>query len=68
MRSSRAARVICLVVAAGFLLICGCGAYSPERQRNRAYVTRTDLDHATDDVDWILGLTQPTQSFDESVR
>jgi hypothetical protein len=69
MRNPWTIRTVCLLLALGFVVsLCACNAFSPQRQRRRAYVIRTDLDRMVDDVDWILGLHQPTSLYNETVR
>lgn len=59
-------RVLCLSVLAAVLLgLCGCGMFDPDRNRQRRYVVKTDLEHFVDDLDWILGLDQPSMLYME---
>lgn len=69
MKTAWTARVLCLVVALSIVAISGCaGAFTPERKRRRQMTIRTDIDHMYDDIDWVLGLYRPAQSFDEEMR
>ncbi|MBS3764663.1 MAG: hypothetical protein ACLFWL_10635 [Candidatus Brocadiia bacterium] len=68
MKNSWAARIICLMGVLAILFVCGCNAFSAQRQRRRRYVIETDLDHIVDDVDWVLGLHEPSGTFDETMR
>ena len=59
--------VLCLLAAVGLAISAGCSnAFSAERNRRRAYVVRRDLDRMVDDVDWILGLDEPSIIYEDS--
>ncbi len=62
------ARVLCLLAVLSIVFVCGCNAFTAERQRRRAYTVRTDLDRMVDDADWLLGLYRPVHSYDETMR
>lgn len=68
MKGLRVGRVLCLLAALVLVAACGCNAFTPQRQRMRAYAVMTDLDRAVDDIDWMLGTYRPTRMYDESVR
>ena len=69
MKTAWTARVLCLVVALSIVAISGCaGAFTPERKRRRQMAIRTDIEHMYDDVDWVLGVHQPSRSFDDELR
>lgn len=67
MKRLRVAAIGLLFVLA-LAVIGGCNAFSPERQRQRTYSIKTDLDRMVDDVDWILGLHRPTTLYNENMR
>ncbi len=58
--------LLCVFAAMGLIMSLGCNAFSAERQRRRAYSIRTDLDHMVDDVDWVLGLDEPSSLYEET--
>jgi hypothetical protein len=65
---SRCLRVLlCLLVVAGLAMSLGCrNTYSAERVRMRTYSMQTDADHIVDDVDWALGLDEPSILYEDS--
>ena len=67
MKSGWLTRIACIAVLSCLLLALGCTAPTPERQRRRAYVTKTDLEHMMDDVEWLLGYEHPVRSFDREM-
>jgi hypothetical protein len=68
MKKLRIVALVGLLSVMGFVFLGGCNAFSPERQRQRTYSIKTDLDRMVDDVDWILGLHRPTTLYNESMR
>ena len=45
----------------------GCAnAFSEERNRRRLQVIRMDLEHMVDDIDWVLGLDEPSVLYEDS--
>ena len=68
MKRFRFAAVVGLLCVIGLTFLCGCNAFSPERQRQRTYAIKTDLDRMVDDVDWILGLHRPSSLYNENMR
>ncbi len=69
MKTAWTARVLCLVVALSIVAISGCaGAFTPERRRRRQMTVRTDREHMYDDIDWVLGYSQPSRAFDDEMR
>ncbi len=57
-----------VLVIAGMALSTGCSnAFSAERTRQRDYVVNRDLDGIVDDMDWALGLDEPSMIYEESV-
>ena len=57
--------LLCLLTVAGFAVSLGC-AVSEERSRRHAYVIREDLKHLTQDIDWVLGLDDPSGIHEDS--
>jgi hypothetical protein len=68
MKRLRLAVLIGLIGLMGLGVFGGCNAFSPQRQRQRIYSIKTDLDRMVDDVDWILGLHRPSTLYNESMR
>ncbi len=68
MKSAWLTRLVCLLALAGFIAALGCSDISPERARRHRYTVRTDLERMKDDIDWILGLHRPVESYDETMR
>ncbi|MFW6189207.1 MAG: hypothetical protein ACOC7T_02140 [Planctomycetota bacterium] len=66
MRNRWLSAVLCLLVAVGLIASMGCNAFTAERNRRRAYVARSDADRIADDVDWLLGLDEPSILYEES--
>lgn len=63
--------VICLFVLSAIALSFGTGCHatswsSAKRQRRRQYVIETDLDNLTKDLDYVLGLRNPSRLVDET--
>jgi hypothetical protein len=59
--------LLCLLTVGGICVSLGCSNYlSVEKERRRAYVVRTDWNHAGDDLDWSLGLSNPNIGFEDS--
>lgn len=68
LRNTVVVLVICLFVS---VAASGCQMLkinTPERQRRRKYVIRTDLDRMIDDADWVLGLRRPSRLHNEAMR
>ena len=63
MRSRWLVMLACIVTVAFLIASLGCSA---ERNRRRAVSVRTDLDRIVDDVDWILGLDEPSIQYEET--
>ena len=58
--------VVCLLTAAFVCMVCaGCAFFTPERNRRRMHVIRTDYQHMLDDLDWILALDKPSRLYDD---
>jgi len=55
--------VLCLLTVVAISVSLGCSA---ERNRRRSYSMETDLDHLVDDVDWALGLDEPSILYEDS--
>jgi len=69
MKSTWLVRFLCVVAVAGAVFtMLGCNAFTPERQRMRSQTVRDDLDHMTDDVDWLLFLNRPSIAYDETIH
>ena len=68
MKRLRYAALIGLLFVLGLTCLGGCNAFSPQRQGQRTYSIKTDLDRMVDDVDWILGLHRPSTLYNESMR
>lgn len=68
MKKFRVRATIGLLFLVAILFVGGCNAFSPQRQRQRTYAIKTDLDRMVDDVDWILGLHRPSTLYNESMR
>jgi len=66
MKSRWVTKLLCVVAVTGLVLSLGCNAFSAERQRRRAYSVRTDLNYMVDDVDWLLGLDEPSALHEET--
>jgi len=66
MRNCWLTRLLCLVAVMGLMASLGCNAFTAERQRRRALSIQKDLDHMVDDVDWALGLDEPSTLQEES--
>jgi len=67
MKSHWLAGLVCVVTLAAMVLSAGCSnPVSADRNRRRAYVVQTDLDHMTDDIDWALGLDEPSILYEDS--
>jgi hypothetical protein len=59
--------VLCLLTVGGISAALGCSEYlSAERNRRRAYVVKTDWEHAGTDLDWMLGLDVPSSLYEDS--
>lgn len=59
--------LLCTLTVLGMALSLGCAnAFTEERTARRAYAIRTDLDHMVDDVDWALGLDEPSILYEDS--
>jgi hypothetical protein len=59
-------RIICLAAVVGLIAgTLGCGLFDPDRNRRRGYVMRTDLEHFVDDLDWVLGLDEPSMLYED---
>jgi len=58
--------LLCLLAALAIVASLGCNAFSAERQSRRVYVIRTDLDRIPDEIDWILGLDEPSIIYEDS--
>lgn len=59
--------LVCLLAAAALCASLGCrNALSAERVRMRTYSMQTDADHIVDDVDWVLGLEEPSILYEDS--
>jgi hypothetical protein len=63
MRRKWLVHTLCLLAVLCISLTAGCNAFTPERNRMRMHSIRTDLDRMVDDVDWILGLQEPTPLY-----
>ena len=55
---------VCLLGLLCITLTAGCNAFSAKRNRMRMHSIRTDLDRIVTDVDWILGLQEPSNMYD----
>jgi hypothetical protein len=55
--------VLCFLLLVGISAALGC---SVERNRYRTDSMRTDLDHLVDDVDWALGIDEPSILYEDS--
>ena len=65
MASRALTMLLCLLTVAGFAMSLGC-AVSEERSRRHAYVIHEDLHHLGQDIDWVLGLDEPSGVYDDS--
>ena len=59
-------RLLCLSAVVGIVLAMGCGRLSAERKRRYRYVIRTDLQHMWRDMEWIVGLDEPSIVYEDS--
>ena len=66
MRKRWLVRLTFMLTVAVIIVSVGCNAFSEERQRRRSVSIWTDLDHMVDDVDWALGLDQPSSLYEET--
>ncbi|MHC4480309.1 MAG: hypothetical protein ACYS8K_03775 [Planctomycetota bacterium] len=67
MASRWLAGLLCLVTLMAILLSVGCAnAFTEERVRRRKFAMETDLDHLIDDVDWALGIEEPSILYEDS--
>ncbi|MHC4592490.1 MAG: hypothetical protein ACYS8L_07340 [Planctomycetota bacterium] len=58
---------LCMLTLIGTLVSLGCAnAFTEERTRRRQYAIETDLDHMIDDIDWVLGLDEPSILYEET--
>jgi len=59
-------RILCFSAVCALIFgVCGCSAFTPEKNRRRAYVVKADLEHLIDDVDWILGFDKPSMLYED---
>ena len=63
MRRKWIVHALCLLTVLCISLTAGCNTFSPERNRMRMHSIRTDLHHMSQDVDWILGLQEPSELY-----
>jgi hypothetical protein len=61
-------RLVCALALLSMVAAWGCTDISPERARRHRYTVRTDLERMKGDIDWILGLDYPADSYDETLR
>lgn len=55
--------VLCFLMVVGVSASLGCSA---ERNRYRTDSMSRDLDHMVDDVDWALGIEEPSMLYEDS--
>ena len=46
----------------------GCNAFSYRRQQRRHYAVKTDMTRVVDDIDWMLGIHQPSITYDHRME
>ncbi len=63
MRRKWFVHAICLLGLLCISLTAGCNAFTPERNRMRMHSIRTDMEHIVTDVDWMLGLQEPSPLY-----
>ena len=63
MRNRWLAAVLCLVMAAGFIVSLGCTA---ENTATAAASIRADARRLPDDVLWVLGLDEPSILYEDT--
>ena len=56
----------CLLAVAGLVLSTGCGMFTPERNQRRLDVMKADMARIPDEIDWILGLDEPSSLHEET--
>ncbi len=66
MRNRWLAAMLCLVAVAGLVISMGCNAFTPERNRRRVAVMQSDMDRMVDEVDWLLGLDEPSTLYEDT--
>ncbi len=58
---------LCLLTVGAISVSLGCSYYlSADKRARRAYVVKTDWNHAGDDLDWALGLAVPNMAYADS--
>jgi hypothetical protein len=59
--------VLCSLALIGVSLSLGCAEmFSAERNRRRSYVMKSDVDRIPDEIDWALGLDEPSTLYEDS--
>lgn len=66
MRQRSVILTLCLLAVIGLIVSTGCNAFSPEKMERRRRVVRQDLQLIPDDVDWVLGLDEPSVVHEET--
>ena len=58
---------LCLLTVVGISVSLGCAnAFTAQRRRMRIQSVEVDSDNIIDDVDWILGLDEPSTLYEDS--
>jgi len=63
MRNRWLAAILCLVAVAGLFVSQGC---SPQASARRAHVIKRDLSRIPDEIDWLLGLDEPSILYEDT--
>ncbi len=58
---------LCLLAVAALILSTGCAYFTPQKNARRLRVARADLSRLPDDVDWVLGLDEPTILYEDGL-